>query len=153
MSFELMFHRNTVIFHESCVNVLKKYDASFHQLYWEDLCKPKTFGAMDFRDFEGFNFYSPNNINVFFYLHFQCWQKSTGQVLSFQKFPGCFVGLQTLILWRSLLEGRNLLSLGMRYYIGNGLPPSIGHSKWMPSLNRFAPSSYFLFSRSRKGSD
>lgn len=59
-------------------------------------------------------------------------------------FLGAFPGHRPSFLWWSFLEGRNILSLGLRYCIGNVLSTTIGHSKWIQFLNGFAPSFYFL---------
>lgn len=106
---------------------------------WEALCKPKSLGGMCFRDFEGFNFA----------LHAkQCWHillspfSMVAKCLQAKYFPsGNFLGdllaHKPYFLWISLLEVRNLLSLGLRYWIGNGLSITTRHSKWIASLKGF----------------
>lgn len=54
-------------------------------------------------------------------------------------------------LQRNLLEGRNLLSLGLRYRTGNSLSSDICPDKWIPSLCGHTPSPFYLFrGRERK---
>lgn len=43
-------------------------------------------------------------------------------------------GCRPSFLWRSLFEGRNLLFLGLRHHISNGLSTSIFEDIWIPTL-------------------
>ncbi|KAI5662020.1 hypothetical protein M9H77_21343 [Catharanthus roseus] len=53
-------------------------------------------------------------------------------------------GPKAIFLWCSLLEGRNLLSLGLRHHINNGLSTNISYDKWIPTLKKLIPSPYHL---------
>lgn len=53
-------------------------------------------------------------------------------------------------LWHSLLEGRNLLSLGLHCRIGNGLKVHVWPYKWPSTPHFFRVSNYFLVGERRK---
>ncbi|KAI5682250.1 hypothetical protein M9H77_03478 [Catharanthus roseus] len=64
------------------------------------------------------------------------------------------LGYRASILWRSLLERHNLLSLGLGHCISNNLSTCIWLDKWNSSFNGFSPSTFFLDrGRERKVAD
>lgn len=104
-----------------------------------------------FQDFKGFNLAL---------LSKQCWciilspSSLVAICLRTKYFPhGSFLdgslGRRASYLRRTLLEGRYLLSLGLRHCIGNGLSTCISTNKWIPSLNGF-DSLFLIISRGQE---
>ena len=50
-----------------------------------------------------------------------------------------FVGLDPSFIWRSLLWGRELLSLGLRWRVGDGSKISVFKYPWIPFPSLFKP--------------
>ncbi|KAI5675691.1 hypothetical protein M9H77_06641 [Catharanthus roseus] len=80
-----------------------------------------------------------------------CWKAWNFERLNFAllaKQCWCIIkspsSLMTTCLQENLLVGRNLLSLGLRHCIGNGLSPNTSHGKWIPTLRKLTPSPYHL---------
>lgn len=101
---------------------------------------------MDFKDFEDFNY-------ALLAKQCQCIILSpsslVAQCLQAKHYPsGSFLdaslGGRSSYLQRSLLEGRNLLSLCLRHCMGNSLSTNIQPDKWIPSLSGFTPFPLFL---------
>lgn len=101
---------------------------------WDTLCLPKCLGGLGFRDFGLFNHAL---------LAKQCWQISRDPtsllftVLKGKYFPdsdffGAGLGSRPSFIWRSLLWGRDLLSDGLRWRIGDGYLAPVYGSNWLP---------------------
>ncbi|XP_019091142.1 PREDICTED: uncharacterized protein LOC109128735 [Camelina sativa] len=108
---------------------------SMHWFSWDRLSVPKQEGGLGFRDLENFNLAL---------LGKQIWrilQAPTSLVARFLKaryFPDSNIfnarnGNKSSFIWKSLLEGRDLLKKGMRFLIGNGQITSILADPWLPT--------------------
>lgn len=112
-----------------------------HWFKWKDLCLPKSLGGLNFRDIEGFNqallakqvwrilMSSDSLVSKFLksiYFH-------NSNILEAER------GRQPSYLWRSLLWGRELLSKGLRYRIGDGKNTFMFKDPWLPKESTFRP--------------
>lgn len=112
-------------------------------------------GGMGVRDFESFNLAL---LTKQWRLFITSPSSLMAKWLQAKYFPlGDFLGTslsrRPSYLWRSLLEGRNLLSLGIRTRIWNGLSTKIQHNKWIPSLRGRVPSSFLCRGNERHATE
>ena len=105
-----------------------------HWISWKRMSLPKKEGGLGFKDIEKFNLallgkqvwrilQSPNSF--------------LSRLLKARYFPNNNVltagtGYKPSFIWKSLLEGRELLKTGMRYLIGNGHNTSAWLDPWLP---------------------
>jgi hypothetical protein len=105
-----------------------------HWRSWEWLSTPKSLGGMGFRDMSLFNQAM---------LGKQCWRLLTvtdslcAKVLKGRYYPnGSFWSAScprtASYTWRSLMFGKDLLSRGIRWGVGNGSTIQITKDKWIP---------------------
>uniref|UniRef100_A0A2N9FYX5 Reverse transcriptase domain-containing protein n=1 Tax=Fagus sylvatica TaxID=28930 RepID=A0A2N9FYX5_FAGSY len=105
-----------------------------HWLRWEKLCHSKMEGGLGFRDIKTFNMAL---------LAKQGWRilqqpdSLVACVLKAKYFPSCSfmdagVGRRPSYAWRSLAMGRSVLTVGMRWHVGNGQRIWIWHDPWLP---------------------
>ncbi|XP_073362839.1 uncharacterized protein [Aegilops tauschii subsp. strangulata] len=108
---------------------------------WETMCKPKFMGGMGFRDIELFNLAL---------LARQVWRilqepnSLSARVLKARYFPDgsileATLGAHPSQVWRSLIEGRDVLALGLIKRIGSGENTSIWHENWLPRDYKLKP--------------
>jgi hypothetical protein len=111
---------------------------------WDDMIMPKFLGGMGFRDIELFNLAL---------LAKQAWRilqeptSLSARILKAVYFPqgdflGANLGSAPSKIWRSMLDGRKVLQLGLIRRIGTGLTTSIWSMDWLPSdsMRRLIPS-------------
>ena len=93
-----------------------------HWCSWDKLCKAKSKGGLGFRDFE---FFTQSMLAKQDWRLLQNPHSLLGQVLRVKYFPdGTFLkarlGSRPSFAWRSILWGRKLLIIGLRWRIGDG---------------------------------
>lgn len=110
-----------------------------HWLKWSHLCRSKLKGGLGFRDFVDFNQAL---------LAKQCWRflsdpnSLVARVYKGRYFPhssilNAPIGRSSSFIWRSLLWGRELLSSGLRWRVGDGSSISLYTDAWIPILHSF----------------
>ncbi|CAL1378948.1 unnamed protein product [Linum trigynum] len=110
---------------------------------WRDMCRSKHDGGMGFRHFELFNQALLAKIGW----RILCEPQSLlAQVYKGKYFPqGNFLSATARSRpswgWQSILFGRRLLEMGLRWHIGNGRSASMLFSTWVPQ-NQFEPLRY-----------
>lgn len=108
---------------------------------WNTMSKPKFMGGMGFRDIELFNLAL---------LARQAWslmehpESLSARVLKARYFPDCHLLDATLgsvpsQVWRAIMEGREILSLGLIKRIGNGVDTHIWLDNWLPRDFKLRP--------------
>lgn len=114
------------------------------KIHWcklSKLCLPKCLGGMNFRDLRGFNqaliakqvwrlLIHPNSLAARFLASKYYWNDN---ILDAN------LGRKPSFLWRSLLWGRELLNLGLRFRVGNGRNISMFSDPWIPKESLFKP--------------
>lgn len=106
---------------------------------WKNLCKPKRFGGLGFRDLRSFNLAL---------LAKQCWRLTTnpesllGRVFKAKYFPytsflEARLGSRPSATWRSILQARPVFAQGIRIRVGNGFSTSIWEDAWIPEAGNF----------------
>jgi ribonuclease HI len=117
-----------------------KGEKKIHWMSWERMGKSKSKGGMGFRDLISFNKAL---------LAKQCWRlvqypdSLAALIIKEKYFPrGEFLsaklGSRSSFAWRSLLSGRELLSAGLIWRIGDGKSVSIWSDKWIPRPTMFS---------------
>ena len=112
-----------------------------HWKKWELLCRPKVEGGLGFRDLEVFNqamlakqgwrlIQSPSSLAA---------RILRGKYFASGSFLTAQLGGNPSFSWRSILWGRELLKLGMRWKIGNGERVSVFNDPWLPRPYSFLP--------------
>lgn len=105
------------------------------------MCLPKSLGGLNFREVEGFNqalvakqvwrlLINPLSLAARF---MKSIYYRDGDILS------AVQGNNSSYLWRSLLWGRDLLSKGIRFKVGNGENVSMFSNPWLPKEIHFKP--------------
>lgn len=108
---------------------------------WNTMTKPKFMGGLGFRDVELFNLAL---------LARQVWRllqepdTLSARVLRARYYPGANIldaslGQAPSQVWRSLLEGRDVLSLGLIRRIGSGAGTRIWSDNWLPRDYKLRP--------------
>ena len=106
---------------------------------WEVMSQPKFMGGMGFRDIELFNLAL---------LARQAWRllqepkTLSTRILKVVYYPTCTVleaevGKSPSQVWRSIIEGRDTLKLGIIKRIGTGEDTEIWHDNWIPGTLSF----------------
>lgn len=72
-------------------------------------------------------------------LHHLCWLIVPSGDYPCENFLTSSLGCKPSFWWHILLEGRNILSLGFRHRIFNGLSTDISPDKWIPTLKDPSP--------------
>ncbi|KAG7551591.1 Ribonuclease H domain [Arabidopsis thaliana x Arabidopsis arenosa] len=114
---------------------------AMHWVSWKRLSLPKKEGGLGFRDIENFNLAL---------LGKQVWRilqapnSLLSRFLKARYFPNTNIlntgpGFKPSFIWRSLLEGRDLLRKGMRLLIGNGQNTNVWSDPWLPTHPPRAP--------------
>ncbi|KAK9689070.1 hypothetical protein RND81_09G033300 [Saponaria officinalis] len=104
-------------------------------LPWHKLCQPKCRGGLGFRDFNKFNMAL---------LGKQAWRLVTeneglmSRIMKSRYFPDSSfmeagLGSNPSNTWRGIWEARDVLQLGLRRRIGNGLSTRVWHDPWIPA--------------------
>ncbi|XP_073355316.1 uncharacterized protein [Aegilops tauschii subsp. strangulata] len=108
---------------------------------WRTMCKPKFMGGLGFRDVELFNLAL---------LSKQVWRllqepdTLTARVLKARYYPDdnildAGLGRHPSQVWRSLLEGRDILALGLIKRIGSGTDTRVWEENWLPHDYKLKP--------------
>ena len=114
---------------------------SMHWLSWKRMSIPKKEGGLGFRDIENFNLAL---------LAKQVWRIAqspsslVARVLQGRYHQGTNIlnatnGNKPSFIWRSLMEGKELLTTGLRVQIGNGEETLIWRDAWLPTHPPRAP--------------
>ncbi|XP_024196518.1 uncharacterized mitochondrial protein AtMg00310-like [Rosa chinensis] len=112
-----------------------------HWLAWEKLCCPKSEGGLGFRNMHFFNLAL---------LAKQGWRLLTqldsiiAKLLKAKYFPHCsFLEAElkggASYSWHSIISGRDVLKLGLRYQVGSGCNISMWNDPWVPIPHSFRP--------------
>lgn len=112
-----------------------------HWMSWKRMCLPKDKGGMGFRDMEAFNLAL---------LAKQGWRllndhsSLLARILKARYYPrSSFMdakeGFQPSYAWRSILKGREVLSKGLRWQVGNGANIRVFEDQWLPRAHSFKP--------------
>ena len=108
---------------------------SMHWLAWKRLALPKKEGGLGFKDIESFNVAM---------LGKQAWKilqnpdsllarLVKGRYFDSTNFLDAGLGQKPSFIWRSILEGRELLKKGLRVLIGDGENTNIWNDNWLPT--------------------
>lgn len=119
----------------------KGSERRIHWVAWDKLCAPKNEGGMGFKNLHVFN------LSL---LAKQGWRllsnpdSIAAQIFKARYFPKSgFMDAMAVpdmsYTWRSILAGRELLSLGLRFQIGNGNNVSLWNDPWLPLPYSFKP--------------
>ncbi|VAH60013.1 unnamed protein product [Triticum turgidum subsp. durum] len=119
----------------------KKGERKTAWVSWKTMTLPKFMGGLGFRDIELFNLAL---------LARQAWRiiqelgSLSARVLKARYFPNCHLldatlGTSPSQVWRSLLEGRDTLSLGLIKRIGTGETTHIWSENWLPRNYKLRP--------------
>ena len=112
-----------------------------HWLSWKRVSIPKKEGGLDFRDIENFNLallakqvwrigQTPSSLLA---RVLRCRYHQDTTILNAR------VGNKPSFIWRSLMEGKELLKSGLRVQIGNGEETLIWRDVWLPTHLPRAP--------------
>ena len=112
-----------------------------HWLSWKRVSIPKKEGGLDFRDIENFNLallakqvwrigQTPSSLLA---RVLRCRYHQDTTILNAR------VGNKPSFIWRSLMEGKELLKSGLRVQIGNGEETLIWRDVWLPTHPPRAP--------------
>ena len=104
------------------------------RICWENLCAPKAYGCMGFKQLKQFNLAM---------LAKQGWRLQTGidsllyRVFKSKYFPNCeFVGASLgknpSFAWRNIMAAQDIVQKGRRWQVGNGRSIMIWQDKWLP---------------------
>ncbi|KAM6551005.1 hypothetical protein CsatB_000813 [Cannabis sativa] len=120
-----------------------KHGVSWHS--WKNLCKHKTIGGLGFRDFREYN------LSL---LGKQAWRLLTeedslvckvykAKYFSTGSFLSASLGHNPSFIWKSIYETKDLIVVGARIRIGNGLTTYITNNPWLPGMHqRYTTSSH-----------
>ena len=108
---------------------------------WNTMCKPKFMGGMGFRDIELFNLAL---------LARQAWRllqdpdSLSARVLKARYYPQCSIleaslGNHPFQLWHSIMEGKEILALGIIKRVGTGADTDIWSDNWIPRDYKLRP--------------
>lgn len=133
----------------------KKGERKTAWVSWKTMTQPKFMGGMGFRDIELFNLAL---------LARQAWRllqepdSLSARVLRARYYPSGNIMDTTLgpppsQVWRSILEGRDILAKGLIKRIGNGSGTSIWHDNWIPRDFKLRPECAISVNPSTKVSD
>jgi hypothetical protein len=105
-----------------------------HWVSWKEMTWPKAVGGLGFKDFELFNL-SLLARQVWRILHNP--ETLSARVLKSVYFPSTTIlkaclGSHPSHVWRAIVEGRDVLNLGLIRRIGNGADTHIWEENWIP---------------------
>ena len=114
-----------------------------HWCYWPKLCETKDRGGLGFRNLEVYN----QSL-----LASQCWRiminknSLAAKVLKTCYFPDCNLLDATTMssasfLWKSLMWGKDIITTGSRWKVGDGKSIRIYKDRWIPRPSTFRPMS------------
>lgn len=118
-----------------------KDNKKIHWKSWSHLCLPKELGGLNFRDPVGFNKAL---------IAKQVWRiinkpiSLVSRLLKSIYFPNSSIvqakqGSNPSVLWKSFIWGREVLQLGLRSKVGNGVNIKAFKDPWLPRLSTFKP--------------
>ena len=121
-----------------------------HWVSWQSMCPPKSHGGPGFSDLEIFNraLMAKQGWRILFNSESLVARVLKGKYFNFGDFLNARSGSNPSYLWPNLLWGRDLLSRGIRWRIGNGIYVRIFDDPWIPFPARFRPISLRLASSS-----
>ena len=104
-----------------------------HWKKWEVLCRPKADGGLGFKDLEKFNdamlakqvWRLLKDQSSLFYRVFKAKYFPKGSILEASAAKGSYA-------WQSILKARKVISMGMRWRIGDGKSIDIYKDNWLP---------------------
>ncbi|XP_050254980.1 uncharacterized mitochondrial protein AtMg00310-like [Quercus robur] len=118
-----------------------------HWTSWHSLCKSKCMGGLGFKDLQKFNdsmlakqvWRLLGNEDSLFHRLFKAKFFPNGSILDAKAGTGSFA-------WESILKGREVISKGLRWRVGNGSEIRIFQDNWLPDhyLNRVLSPPDFL---------
>ncbi|XP_050222755.1 uncharacterized protein LOC126672846 [Mercurialis annua] len=105
-----------------------------HWVSWRNMCKSKRDGGMGFRDIEAFNLalLAKQGWRL-------CYRVFKGRYFPNSTFLHADLGSKPSWAWRSIMAGKEILSQGVRWRIGNGNLVSCFLDPWIPSCFPFTP--------------
>ena len=112
-----------------------------HWLSWKKLCRPKSQGGLGFRDLELFNkaLLAKQGWRIISNPDSLACKVLKGKYFNNGDFLSASVGSDPSFVWRSLMWGRDLLKLGLRWRIGDGSKVNIFENPWIPRPSLFRP--------------
>ncbi|XP_038701871.1 uncharacterized mitochondrial protein AtMg00310-like [Tripterygium wilfordii] len=110
---------------------------SIHWICWNEMCSAKGDGGLGFKDLDLFNLAL---------LAKQGWRllqnpsSLAARVLKGKYYPtGSFLNAQlgsnSSYMWRSFIQGREILLIGLKWRVGDGLSIGIWEDTWLPNIN------------------
>lgn len=112
-----------------------------HWLAWEKLCSPKDAGGLGFRNLYLFNLslLAKQGWRLLTQPHSLAARVFKARYFPYTNFLHAPTGGDMSYMWRSILSGREVLTKGLRYQIGNGNKVSIWFDPWLPTPFSFKP--------------
>ena len=110
-----------------------------HWIKWEKLCWPKEAEGMGYRDLATFNLamLAKQGWRLLLYPNSLLARILRARYFPSENFLHAQHGANPSFTWKSLLEGRKVLDLGILWRIGNGFSIIIWSDPWIPSLEGF----------------
>ncbi|CAN1172032.1 Putative ribonuclease H protein At1g65750 [Linum perenne] len=108
-----------------------------HWIEWEKLCKPKEQGGLGFRDFSKFNqaLLAKQGWRILNNPDLLLSRVIKGRYFHDSTFFQAKLGYRPSHGWRSILHGRDILSKGCRWQIGNGQEIRTFKDPWIPNVH------------------
>ena len=104
-----------------------------HWSKWKSLCQPKSLGGLGFKELQKFNIAMlgkqvwrlADNQSSLFHRFFKEKLFPKGSIFYAKEGNGSFA-------WKSILKGRDVISKGLQWRVGNGALIRIYHDSWLP---------------------